>query len=66
MPTTAMTLTINFKSEGEYTERVRNLDHGLDRAEEIAEMSGMRSRYNLHEGTVTLTGEDRMFFGYVA
>lgn len=62
----AMTLTISYKSEGEYTERVRDLDHGLDRAEIIAEAAGMRSRYNLHEGTITLSGQGLEFYGHVA
>ncbi|WP_207842625.1 hypothetical protein [Williamsia soli] len=60
-----MTLTINFKGEGTHTEKVRNLDHGLDRAEILAEEIGMVSRYN-RDGTVTLHGKGLEFGGYVA
>jgi hypothetical protein len=64
-----MTLTISFKSEGTYTETVRDLDHGLDRAEILAEEIGMVSRLDYPDGqNFTFrdrTNPARCFFGFV-
>ncbi len=61
-----MKLTISYGTEGEHTETVHNLDHGLDRAEKLAEAGNMQSRYTEATGVITIY-RDRIptFYGYI-